>query len=61
MVDDTEFWLTGTEAMVWDKIRNEVETFVRIYNMKTMVFVFTEKNFIFASILNPKIYICYNL
>lgn len=39
----TEFWLTGTEAMVWDKIRNEAETFVRIYNMKTMVFVFTEK------------------
>ena len=30
--------------MASDKLENEVKTFVRIYNMKTMAYVFTEKN-----------------
>lgn len=38
------FWLAGAEMMVWDEIRNEVEVFVRIYNTKTMAYVFIEKN-----------------
>lgn len=29
--------------MASDKLENEVKTFVRIYNMKTMAYVFTEK------------------
>lgn len=43
MVDDIEFQLAGAEMMASDKIENEVKTFVRIYNMKTMAYVFTEK------------------
>lgn len=44
MVDDIEFQLAGAEMMASDKLENEVKTFVRIYNMKTMAYVFTEKN-----------------
>lgn len=43
MVDDIEFQLAGAEMMASDKLENEVKTFVRIYNMKTMAYVFTEK------------------